>query len=569
MGPLTTATEHAGVERAVGVVFDDDHLWGVEVSIPRLRGRNRRRIERTAWVELPYGVVADRAVADHEAFVAALQGLWEKGGFRTRRVALGLDAGLAVIRRAELPVLAPDELAQAAAYEIGDLLRYPLDQALVSTVELDRGSTGGVETAPVLTLAVHEATIVRLAAVARDAGLQPVATELVLTALVAAAESTPSDPGGVRAIVHVTSLATDVIVHDAGGILFGRVIAAGVDVAETPLSDQLALELALLDGFTSDRGGEPTSGQVEEPTAAPDATAPGIATVVEGVRRTLQYYLTEVDGRPLERLALCGPQSGVAGLANALGECFPAAEVVRDDAVATLDDIEQGPPFDAAYSVAVAATGGGRDLRRFDLVPAAVRTRRAGRRRLGIGVAVAAVLFPLLAADAVARRGDLAGQQEQLETAERITASLQSELAEYDDDRARQIEADRATDRVNQLYTQEYGFTTLVRQVAESMPDDTFLISIRMNRPNPGELPTGYSGPDPSAIVSFSGVAGDLDGVGRWMQNVDQDSAIDGLWLTQTAFAPYNDTDQVAAVFTVDGAVTGAIGPVRTLDGDR
>jgi hypothetical protein len=101
------------------------------------------------------------------------------------------------------------------------------------------------------------------------------------------------------------------------------------------------------------------------------------------------------------------------------------------------------------------------------------------------------------------------------------------------------------------------------------MPEDTFLVSLRLNRTTPGELPTGYTGPDPVATINISGVAADLDGVGRWMQDVDDVAAIDGLWLTQTAFGPVNDTEQVAAVFTVDGAVTAPATPQRTLDGGR
>jgi type IV pilus assembly protein PilM len=559
MGRLTAAMTRAATGHLVGVVFDDHYVRGVEVAVSLRRHRERPGATRAGTVRLPPGAIDHGVVADRVAVAAALRDLWHEAGFRSRRVALGLDARAAVIRRAELPVIAPDQMAQAAAYEIGELLSYPVDQAVVSSVELGRSSVSGVETASLLTLAVNEGTILELMEAAKQADLEPATTELVLTALVAGAS--PSSRSGVGAVVHVTSSTTDVAIYDDEGILFGRVISAGVDVSESSLSDQLAMELALLDGYTSGR----RSGTA---TAVAAMAVPGIATVVEGVRRTLQYYTTEVDDRPLDRLVLCGPQSGAGGLADAFGECFAAADIVSAEAWAAPGDTEDESGHHAAHCVAIAASGGGGGLRRFDLVPAAVRARRAARLRLAVGVGAAALLCPLLAADAIARRAEIAEQEAQLDSAQVVVESLQSELATYVDDQVREAEAGRAADRVDELQAHDHGFPTLVRQVAESMPGDTFLTSLQVRRATTGEAPTGYNGPSPAAMLSLSGVAGDLDGVGRWMQEVDDVPAVDGLWLTQSAFGPYDSTDRVAAVFTVDGAVTGPAEPVRTLEGD-
>jgi hypothetical protein len=394
---------------------------------------------------------------------------------------------------------------------------------------------------------------------ARQADLDPVAPELVLTALVPG--SSPSPGSGVGAVVHVTSSTTDVVVHDSGGILFGRVIAAGVDLGESSISDQLAMELALLDGYASSHSGGTTA-------AVASTRGPGIVSMVEGVRRTLQYYTTEVDGRPVDRLMLCGPQAGAAGLADALGECFPAADMVGADQAGAPSATEDASGYYAPHRVAVAATGGGRGLRRFDLVPAAVRARRVARVQLAAGVGLAALLCPVLTASALAWRAELAEQEAQLTSARLVVESLHAELATYVDDQVREAQADQAADRVDALYAQDHGLPTLVRQVAESMPGDTFLISLQVRRATAGEAPPGYNGQDPAAMISLSGVADNLDGVGRWMQDVDDVPAIAGLWLTQSAFGPYDSTDRVAAVFTVDGAVTAPAAPVRTLNVD-
>lgn len=545
-------------DRVVGVVVDESTVRAAEYRRGRFRGGGS--VARAGAVPLPPGAVDQGEVVDADVVAEALGRLWSEAGFSTKRTAMGLDPRATVIRRVDLPAVSSKDQAQAAAYEIGELLSYPLDEAVVSMVEMGHTSAEGGDAVQALILAVHENTLAGLRGVAKLAGLKPTEPQLVPAALLVGVDATgPLGAGRVGAVVSVSETVTTVIVHDARGLLFCRVVTAGLSAGGTTLSDELEMELAVLNGFA---GGDGTEGG----TASPFAATPGLATVVEGVRRTLHYYTTELDSRPIERVVLCGPQSGARGLATDLAESFPTAEVLRYQRSPWTVADHDPSSFDEAVAVAHAATGAAKRLRAFDLVPPVERERRAGRRRIAAGVATAVALSPLLVADTMDRRSALADERAAAEAIELAAEGLRSELSAYQDDRAREALADRQTDRVNALYAQEFGFSTVIRQMAEAMPSDTFLLSLRVNRAQAGEAPTGYTGSVPPALVTITGVAEDLDGVGRWIQTVADVPSVDGLWLAQSAFGPYGGSDQVAAVFTVDGVVTDPAVPIRTME---
>ena len=63
----------------------------------------------------------------------------------------------------------------------------------------------------------------------------------------------------------------------------------------------------------------------------------------------------------------------------------------------------------------------------------------------------------------------------------------------------------------------------------------------------------------PSAVVAtltIDAAAPDLDGVGRWIENVEATPTVENLWLQQAVFGPYGSGRGEVALFTVRGIVT-------------
>lgn len=544
-------------DRIVGVTFDDGSIRAAEIERPRW-GRRRDRahtVLRCVTHALPAGIIDNGALIDSDALAEHLRELWDTAGFSTRRVALGLDARAAVIRRARLPRLSHGELQQAARYEIAELLSYPLSEALISAVVVGDASDAvageGIDT---VILAVHERAVVELRTAASAAGLRVRSTELVQSGLVAAvAAVSPVASGSLGMVVDVDSSVTNIVFHDAEGLVFSRVVTAGIDGDRPSLSDELGAELAMLETFTRPA--------VSAPSTAPDSVVAGLSTVVEGVRRTADYVGSEVDPTPLTQLVVTGAQASAAGLTSTLAEVFPDAEVLRRDAPsAVVDGTEQGG-YDGAVGVATSSLTPPATARRFVLVPRAVERRDGDRVRLAVGALAALAVAPMLVTEGLDRYRAVSDTHAEIERVELAIADLDARLAAYDEDRDRQALAEEANRRVDELVDEQLPVTAVIGQVAEAMPADSFVVALRVVRTDGDAVPTGYAGPTPDAMVSVTGVAPDLDGVGRWLESVDSVPGVDGLWLSQSSVTPYGDDELPAALFTVEGVVaSGAEG---------
>ncbi len=548
--------------RTVGVAFDDQTIRAVELAPAGRLGRPSNDVVTKAIAfDLPPGVVDQGEISDVGAFRDCLRELWSEAGFSTKRIAVGLDARAAVIRRAIFPPEAKRGIQQAAEFEIADLLSYPIDEALVSV--LDIGSQGSLSPGTVqsLILATRQQTVLDLRQSVKAAGLRLESIELTqaaLTSSISRPNPLPEDSIGV--LVDVSTTVTSVIVHDNDGILFTRVVTAGISASSTSLSDELQKELSILEEFgrNDDHSGHDS--------VAIDPAVASSATVVEGIRRTLRYVQGDLDTRTIGRITLCGIMSVSRSLASDLAELFPQAEILRHEHKHWPADTDDASQFDEALAVAHAATTTSLAARTFDLVPTVVRDRRAGMSRIGAGVAVAIAMSPVLMANAMDRSDNAQNLRTSTEAVERVVEELRTDLSALDDDQAQEAAAARQTDRVNELLNQEYGFTTVIRQLAEAAPQDSFLLSLRIQRAQRGESPIGYNGSQPGAILSVTGVTEDLGGVGSWLQSVEEVPSLSGLWLAQSATGPYSSEDRTAAVFTIDGAVVTPAVTVIELD---
>src|ERR1043165_4955805 len=74
-------------------------------------------LHRFAQLTLPTGAVVDGEIVDQSAVSSAVKALWEKGGFKTKKVSVGIANKWVKVRQAEVPALAPDEVRTSLKYE--------------------------------------------------------------------------------------------------------------------------------------------------------------------------------------------------------------------------------------------------------------------------------------------------------------------------------------------------------------------------------------------------------------------------------------------------------------------
>ena len=108
---------------------------------------------------------------------------------------------------------------------------------------------------------------------------------------------------------------------------------------------------------------------------------------------------------------------------------------------------------------------------------------------------------------------------------------------------------------IEQLVAGDVAVAAVLGQIAEAMPPDAFITSVRIDR----SAAVGVEGQpaiDGLATLSIEGAAPSLDGVGRWMEAVDALPSIDQLWLTQSVFGPYGTNETNLALFNVEAVLT-------------
>ncbi len=536
----------------VGLVIRDTAIEAVE--IPR---RGEIEFHTAAVHHLEAGLVERGEILDLRGLADELRTFWESAGFGTRNVVIAIDNRLATIRRITLPALSSSELAEAIRYDLGELISYPPDEAMVDHTVLPerqhRREDDAVPENDIVAVAVRESTLETLRELAGAAKLKLVGTELLGTALLRAARATDRHrvEDGLGAYVRVSEDVTDVLVHDGDGILFARSLTIGVGLGSDSVASEIESQLAALDGFRARDGGQSdTDAKVE---------APGVDVAVESVARTIRFHQTDVDQRPVTNVVVGGAQAGADGLLDGLS----LALALDAETCAVPDgwhdpDVEPSK-FDAAFGVALSAR-----RNELDRPPLRVTSRTQSVRaidRLVLGVAAAAfVLAALMAVTSLTARQviveDTIAEAERIELQNGVMLSQLSDLA---DEQLVEVayQADRAA--LAGLDGDQISMTVVIRQIAEAMPTDSALLSIDVRRAGLGETPTGYTGAEPVALLTIAGVADDLDGVGRWLTAIAEIDGVGGVWLSQSAYGPYGADERVGAVFNVDAALTDLV----------
>ncbi len=532
----------------VGVAVQGRALRGVEVRISRT---GRCAVLRTGVVEMPEATFDAGRLRDPAAMTASLRELWVAGGFRSKRVRIGIDGRIAVVRRSELPSLKADKLRQAAGYDIAELLSFPISEAVFDVDEIERFERNGSTWARALVVAVQESALDELATVARVAGLRLAGTDLVAEALARSVhvEST-GDP---VAIVDCEDSHTNIVVRDESGVLFARTLNVGVGETSISIADELESALAQL------------SGEADGSALDAPGTAVGVANVVEGVRRTLSYYTTELDQRSITETLVVGARGHFAGLLLSLEQTLAIPVAAASSTVPWPDDqISLG--FELPLGVALGATNG--SIRHLDLTSDRQRKLRARRTQRVASVAVSIPLAALLVLSGADARSQADAARSGADQAQAAAETLALRLDDFEATRQRVAEWQVVATDIEMIDDQRLRLGVVIEELAEAMPDDSRLVSVQLRRAGQEDAPTGYVGPTPVGLISITGIADNLDGVGRWIEQANQTSTIEGLWLDQSSFGPIGSEDEIGAIFTVEGAITAAARPVEAVDAE-
>jgi len=536
--------------RVVGVDLGSYGVRAVELSL----SGGEATLERFAQVTLPPGAIRDGEVADAAAVSASVRRLWTEGGFKGKKVVIGVANQRVIVRMAEMPAMSEEDFTSALRFEAQDLIPIPVDDAILDFQILEDvvDNTDGEARMRVLLAAAQRDMVRSHLAAVEGAGLRASAVDLVPFALVRALNANaPAFDFDTRAeaIVCIGGGVTNVVVHERGVPRFVRVLLVGGD----DVTDAIVRELDVqIDEAEALKRRADISSSDPLVARAGQVVRDRVAPLVEEIRGSLDYYLAQSQSVIIDRLLVTGGGSRMAGLMERLqsqvgarvepGRPLAGMRIGRQVGLDPADLADNEALLTVPIGLALAGEQR-RGLRRINLVPREVAAVRQARRQTvlaGTGVAAVGALLLGLWATQASKIDD-----ERQATAEnqRETDRLQREVATLGDTIKLDAELDERRAQVQTALSTDVAWTKLFNEIATVLPNDVWLTSFN-----------GEAGKE----VQFSAKGFDQTSTARWLLRMGELTSLSGLWVPNSA-KDGNDT----VSFTSDAALTAAANSKR------
>ncbi len=287
---------------------------------------------RAAQVPVRTGAVEDGEVRQPEAVGDALRELWQRAGFRSKRVILGVGNQRCVVREVSLPWLPERELRSALGFQVQEFIPMAVDDAVLDYDLLGEHEQEGRRMVRLILVAAQKVMIDAVVRAAEVARLEPVAIDLVPFALVRSVGSLEGgldlEAGGDEAVVDVGAHVTNICVHDHRATRFVRFLPAGGHDITQAIARGLGVDEEVAErakrGQSVEGGPDP-----EEVRRVAMARA---ASFVDEIRSSLEFYAAQTQGARVGRVLVTGGGSKLEGFLELLRERIPAT-------------VERGHPF--------------------------------------------------------------------------------------------------------------------------------------------------------------------------------------------------------------------------------
>jgi type IV pilus assembly protein PilM len=292
---------------SVGLDIDGRFLAAVE--------SDGGRISRLASTELPDGLVRDGEVADADGLASALKEFASRTGL-PKRVRLGVANQQIVVRAIDLPPIEDKAERDAAVrFQAAEAIAMPLDEAVLDyQIAAFEQAGDGAQRMRVVLVAARRAMVEAFVVAAKKAGLKPDGIDLDAFALMRVLADDAGEDA--RVYCHLAAV-TNLAIGVGSSCLFTRPLATVWD------SDHAAAQLA------------------------------------DEIRLSIDYYMAQLNARPVGEALLSGPGSRdpelVDSLATHLGLPTSVATPLGRLDVSHLESDEDPHRFTVAAGLALEA----------------------------------------------------------------------------------------------------------------------------------------------------------------------------------------------------------------------
>jgi type IV pilus assembly protein PilM len=306
----------------------------------------------SAIAPLPPDVFHDGEVVDPEGLAGSLKALFAEHKI-SKRVRLGIGNQQVIVRTVRLPAIEDaKEMEAAVRFQAQEQIPMPLEQAVLEhqVVGGVPGEEGAAPQVDVVVVAARREMISSFLEPVRRAGLEPVGIDLsafaMIRALADVAVTEEVEPGQrpSEAVLYCNlGDVTNLAVARGRSCLFTRVSHVGLDEisgrlgAARGLTREHAFQWLAHVGLT--RPVEAIEGDPEIVAEARRALEDGVATLLDELRLSLDYYGAQEASVPVRTVALSGAGSAIPGLGQQMEERLGLSiKLVRPAALAGYED---------------------------------------------------------------------------------------------------------------------------------------------------------------------------------------------------------------------------------------
>ena len=276
-------------------------------------------LNKLAVALLPEGLVLDGEIEDPEAIAIQLRELWKQYRIRHKKVVLGIANQKLIVRPLNLPYMPEDELETAVQYQVQESIPIPTEDAIIDYEVIEEYMSGEEQRMQtVLLAAAHRDMINIFFDALRAGGLMPTAIEVKALAMIRSLvkreyeflKEKPEEPESV-CILNIGGGISNIAIVRRDAPLFVRTLMRGGDHFTYILTDRLGLTPVeaedIIRGLSTD----------DEANKLLDRE---VGAFVGEVRRSLEYYLSQVEERDLNKIILSGSGSRVINLPTELNK---------------------------------------------------------------------------------------------------------------------------------------------------------------------------------------------------------------------------------------------------------
>jgi type IV pilus assembly protein PilM len=313
---------------------------------------------------IPRDSIVDGAIVDGAAVTAAIRRLFDGGSFKTKEVVASLSGSAVIVKKINLPVMTPAELAQSIQWEAEQYIPFDVQDVNLDYQILDEGNkTDGKGSMDVLLVAAKKDKIADYAGVISQAGRVPVVVDVDAFALQNTYEvNYGAKNNDIVVLLNAGASAVNINILRGDQSLFTRDISIGGNTYTEAIQRELNLSFEHAEHA---KRGEPVDGITHEDIKS--VLHAITESLLLEIQKTFDFFKATTSWERIDRILVSGGASAVEGLSQALEDRFSAP-------------VEALDPFRKVTLDQSKAAASGEDLARTAAVAVGLALRHAGDR---------------------------------------------------------------------------------------------------------------------------------------------------------------------------------------------